>query len=63
MAKEIVAIENTGGTAKLLVKDGDNFSHVPLPYGIIRIEPKEVNDEFISNAINNLHISINTDNR
>tara|TARA_B100000029_G_C17238980_1_gene838305 strand:+ start:592 stop:783 length:192 start_codon:yes stop_codon:yes gene_type:complete len=63
MAKEIVAIENTGGTAKLLVKDGDNFSHVPLPYGIIRIEPKEINDEFISNANNNLYVDVKSNNK
>ena len=58
MAKQIIAIENTGGQAKLLVKEGDDFSHIPLPYGIIRIEPKEVNDEFFNNTIDNLRISV-----
>jgi len=41
MAKEIVAIENIGHTAKLVVKNGTSFTHEKLPIGILRIEPIE----------------------
>ena len=47
MAKQIVAIENTGGTAKMIGKDGDVFSQIQLPYGILHIEPIEVKNENI----------------
>lgn len=39
MAKEIIAIENVGHTAKLVVKNGTSFTHEKLPLGILRIEP------------------------
>ena len=41
MAKEIIAIENIGHTAKLVVKNGTSFTHEKLPIGILRIEPIE----------------------
>ena len=47
MAKNIVAIENTGTTAKLVIKEGDLFSSVSMPYGILHIEPIEVKDDQI----------------
>ena len=48
MAKEIVAIENTGGSAKLVVKEGDFFSSVSMPYGILHIKPIEVENDQIN---------------
>ena len=51
MSKQIVAIENTGGTAKMIVKDGDVFSQIQLPYGILHIEPIEVKNEKDINKI------------
>jgi hypothetical protein len=47
MAKHIVAIENTGGTAKMIVKEGDVMQQLALPYGILHIEPIEVKDDNI----------------
>ena len=47
MAKQIIAIENTGGSAKLIVKEGDMMQHIALPYGILHIEPIEVHDDSI----------------
>ena len=41
MAREIIAIENIGHTAKLVVKNGTSFTHEKLPIGILRIEPME----------------------
>ena len=40
-------IENTGGTAKMIVKDGDIMQQLALPYGILHIEPIEVKDDSI----------------
>ena len=39
MAKTIVAIENIGQQAKIVVKDGDNFKSMSIPTGIIHIDP------------------------
>ena len=47
MAKHIIAIENTGGSAKLIVKEGDMLQQMSLPYGILHIEPIEVKDDSI----------------
>jgi hypothetical protein len=44
MAREIVAIENTGDSTKLIVKEEDNYSSVSLPYGILHIRPIEYDD-------------------
>tara|TARA_R110000824_G_scaffold210896_1_gene396777 strand:+ start:2305 stop:2490 length:186 start_codon:yes stop_codon:yes gene_type:complete len=58
MAKEIVAIENIGHTAKLVVKNGTSFTHEKLPLGILRIEPieyvEDINstDDVVSNNDN-----------
>jgi len=45
MAKEIVAIENTGGLAKLVIKEGDSFSSMSMPNGILHIKPIEVDND------------------
>ena len=37
-------IENTGGVAKMIGKDKDDYSSVSLPYGILHIKPIEYDD-------------------
>jgi hypothetical protein len=55
MAKEIVAIENVGHTAKLVVKNGTTFTHEKLPLGILRIEPIEYVEDI--NSTDNVVLS------